>query len=350
MAPLLFMVLVRAPLLLKAFVGLWPLCCSGLTRQASAVEGTADADDGFGRRRRSPGTRADTAVGAPPADDVWYPTDPSAWQRSEVLAPTEPGVWRRLTHCDGCVAPPRVAIAYRGDYHRKVALSSGTNSAAAVGCSDFFHNADYHWKQLVEPLEAAGTRVTTYFHSYRDASCPQRDHRLLRELRPERYEFSDSHLPMIVDSFIRVLNLVLQDAGSVDAVVLTRFDLRYRAPITSLNVNWNVTNVAHREGEESWKTQRKVSDLFYVLPVAHIRPFMTALRESARKHQVNRVDHHSTGAGHWFSHYFVNMMGRKALHIIDKEFASSTLSPSETNTFLGISRGCSKDYDVCQSH
>lgn len=301
-------------------IGLLPLSCSGLgLRTRGSEDSVDDADDEPQPQERT----------AEPRDDTWAPTNASAWERA--------------AGCDSCRAPARIAVAYRGDYHRKALLSHGGGPTSAYGCSDFFHNAQSHWRQIVKPLEAEGSSVKTYFHSYRDAACPQRDERLVRELAPARHEFSDGHLPLIVDSYIKVLQLVLQDEQDIDAVVLSRFDLRYRSPITSLNVQWNVTNVAHREGEKSWATQRKLSDLFFVIPIGHVRPLIHALKESG----THPVAHKATGAGHWFWHPFVNRMGKDALHIIDEQCAPSTYSPSETKTFLGISRGCSEDFDKC---
>lgn len=263
----------------------------------------------------------------PPRDDVWAPTDSSKWKKQETSLNAD------------TAAPKRIALAYHGDYHRRAMLSHGAGPGAVFGCSDFFHNADFHQKLVLEPLLRTGATVRTYFHSYNDRACPQRDARLLRALRPARYEFSEEHLPLIVDSYIKVLELVLQDEEDVDAIVLTRFDLRYRAEITEINLDWNKTNVAHREGEKSWKTQGKLSDLFFVLPVTHARPLIRALKESAIRHR--------NGPGHWFYHPFTSRMGKQAIHIIDEEFAPSTFSPSQTTTFLGISRVCGADFDIC---
>jgi hypothetical protein len=272
----------------------------------------------------------------PPRDDIWAPTNNSTWQLTA----------RRNT------VPKRVAIAYRGDYHRRVLLSHAVeysddpdveNSSVAWGCSDFFHNAEQHWQNLVSPLEAAGASVKTYFHSYRDLACPQRDSRLVRELRPRRHEWSRKHLELIVDSYLRVLELVLEDEDEIDAVVLTRFDLRYREPITAFDIDWSVTNVAHREGEMSWLKQKKMSDLFYVLPIGHVQPLMEALRVSG----TDPTGHKATGAGHWIWYPFTDAMGKDALRFIDQQFTPSFSSPSETPSFLGISRRCGADYDGC---
>jgi len=182
--------------------------------------------------------------------------------------------------------------------------------------------------------------VKTYFHSYVDANCSQRDQRLLRELSPVRHEFSNEYLPRIVDSFIKVLDLVLQDKSEIDAIVLTRFDLRYRAPITSFSVKWNATNVAHKDLRSKWEGREVTSDVFYVLPIGHVEPLIDALNQSANFEN-------SGGAGHWISDPFVKRMGRSALNYIDPQIGSSTAAPSQSTSCVGISRVCGAEFDTC---
>jgi len=239
-------------------------------------------------------------------------------------------------------------------------------------CSDFFNNIDTHWKQLVGPLEAAGASVKTYFHTYGsgdDKPCQQRDDRLVDLLRPARWGFSNysagARIPaddededeaedasmrhaqvgessLTVGSFIKVLEMVLLDKEAIDAVVLTRFDVRYREPITALNVRWNVTNAAHREGSGSWVREKRLSDLFFVLPIEHVKIFIESLKKSA----FSPHHHRATGAGHWIYMPFVETMGGdpSVLNIIDPYFSCSTNTPSQSPSFLGISRTCGADF------
>ncbi|CAK0808275.1 unnamed protein product, partial [Prorocentrum cordatum] len=157
----------------------------------------------------------------------------------------------RQIPCPSCKPPARVALAYRGHYHRQVWSKHGAKNGRLI-CSDFFSNVDTHREMLVGPLEAAGAIVKTYFHTYQSEDdallSQQRDDRLVRVLRP--------------------------DKKSIDAVVLTRFDLKLREPITLANVRWNVTNAAHKEGEDSWKREKRLSDLFFILPIEHVEAFI----------------------------------------------------------------------------
>jgi hypothetical protein len=219
--------------------------------------------------------------------------------------------------------------------------------------------------------------VKTYFHTYQsgdDEASRQRDERLVQLLSPARYEFAtysegarvplenpgdgddddydegdiraeedskdEESSQLIVDSFIKVLELVLQDKESIDAVVLTRFDLQFRAEITALNVRWNVTNGAHREGLHSWEGEKKISDIFFVIPIGHVETFIESLKISA----TNPLHHRPTGAGHWVYTPFVEKMGDSSmLHVIDSHIGPSTQFPAETTSFLAISRSCTKD-------
>lgn len=217
--------------------------------------------------------------------------------------------------------------------------------------------------------------MKTYFHTYHsgdDEASQQRDDRLVQLLSPARYEFAahseGQRVPfespgdgddeddddiwkgkdfkdeegylMIVDSFIKVLELVLQDKASIDAVVLTRFDLRFRAEITGLNVRWNVTNGAHREGLNSWKNEKRISDLFFVIPIRHVEAFIESLKISA----TNPLHHRPTGAGHWvYTPFIEKMRGNPSmLHLIDSHMSPSTQIPAEIFSFLAISRTCTK--------
>jgi len=299
------------------------------------------------------------------------PTSPV--EIAEVWSTADPAGWRHPVPCPSCKPPARVALAYRGHYHRQVWSKHGAKNGRLI-CSDFFSNVDTHREMLVGPLEAAGASVKTYFHTYQSGGdallSQQRDDRLVRVLRPARYNFSnhlagtrirrdqdeDEHgdeqnldsdvedglSSLIVDSIIKVLELVLQDKKSIDAVVLTRFDLKLREPITLANVRWNVTNAAHKEGEDSWKREKRLSDLFFILPIEHVEAFIQALRISA----THPYHHKATGAGHWIYMPFIQIMrgDHTMLNIIDSHFGCSTLEPSQSPNFIAISRTCGPSF------
>jgi hypothetical protein len=326
------------------------------------------------------GDPTESKLGDDPLDwDVWDTTvdvdtrpvgDDTCWDRHELSGAV---CWRRPEQCANCEPPPRVAIAFRGHYHRKIRTKHPIDPKFGFHpliCSDAFHNLDSHTKQIVEPLQATGASVKTYFHTYQsgdDEASRQRDERLVQLLSPARYEFAahsegervpleipgdgddydeddtraEEDSQMIVDSFIKVLELVLQDKESIDAVVLTRFDLQFRAEITALNVRWNVTNGAHREGSHSWDSEKKISDIFFVIPIGHVETFIESLKISA----TNPLHHRPTGAGHWVYTPFVEKMGGdpSVLHLIDSHISPSSQFPAETVSFLALSRACTKE-------
>jgi len=346
---------------------LWPWCCFGLVLRGDPTASEPTDWDAWD---------AQWDTDAQPA------ADGACWDRPELAGAM---CWRRPTECANCGPPPRVAIAFRGHYHRKIRTKHPIDPKYGFHpfiCSDAVHNLDNHMNCLVKPLQAAGSSVKTYFHTYRsgdDEASQQRDDRLVQLLSPARYKFAGhsegERLPLedpgdgddedvddagameaegfedgedwssrtssIVSSFIKVLELVLQDKESIDAVVLTRFDLRFRAEITALNVRWNVTNGAHREGLNSWNNEKKVSDIFFVIPIGHVETFIQSLKISA----TNPLHHRPTGAGHWVYTPFVEKMGGdpSVLHLIDSHISPSTHLPAETPSFLALSRTCTSE-------
>jgi len=315
-----------ARLLFGALAGTLSLDCLALHSPARGPEQRPSLDLTLSDLRLGDDFAVDEDSAIKPSDDSWAPS----WN-----------AWQRNSSCDNCQPPRRVAIAFRGDYHRRAILRDGvTRASRSLRCSDFFNSAKNLQQQVVDPLVAAGSVVKTYFHSYVDANCSQRDQRVLRELNPTRHEFSKEYLPRIVDSFIKVLELVLQDKDDIDAVVLTRFDLRYRAPITSFNIDWGATNVAHKDLRSNWEGREVISDVFYVLPIGHVQTLIDVLNQSADSEN-------SGGAGHWIFNPFVKRMGRSALNYIDKEIGSSTAAPSQSTSFVGISRNCGAEFDTC---
>jgi len=348
---------------------LWPWCCFGLVLHGDPAESELgdDAADVWD-------TVWDTDARPVGDDTCWQ--DPDGGKGGSAC-------WLRPTQCANCEPPKRVAIAFRGHYLRKIPTKHpDMNHPTKFICSDAFHNLDNHMKHIVKPLQAAGSSVKTYFHTYQsgdDKASQQHDDRLVQLLSPARYEFAlhseGERIPLenpvdgddededdpgargaesfedgesvwpagsadapgsIVFSFIKVLELVLQDKESIDAVVLTRFDLRFRADITALNVWWNVTNGAHREGASSWAHEKRMSDLFFVIPIGHVEAFIHSLKISAEK----PYHHRPTGAGHWVFLPFVRQMGWDKMHFIDSHFSLSTALPFDSRSFLALSRTC----------
>ena len=73
--------------------------------------------------------------------------------------------------------------------------------------------------------------------------------------------------------------------GDRDVVVLLRFDVVYRYPITELPapyaVDWTKVNIAFRDDQGLWMSQKKVSDLMLIFPVPRLPAMTEALQSSA---------------------------------------------------------------------
>jgi len=245
-----------------------------------------------------------------------------------------------------------LALGYHGAYNR-----IGIRRKAKGACSDFLLRAELnHDAMLRQPLTATGWRLLTFFHTYR-SGCADKDEALLARLRPVAHEFGDSPLPKIVDSYLRVLGLIIewdkQRAGvaptelgmvslphhAVRTIVLCRFDAHYVWPASSLRLKWSKTNLAWRDVHESWEAERKASDLFIALPMAHAAPLARALRVSGAQ-----AKH---GPGHWLYRPLVAEIGEGAVHFIQNKTYSSSLvhlgmvqRRTDPKLFMLLDRSC----------
>ena len=92
--------------------------------------------------------------------------------------------------------------------------------------------------------------------------CRATDARLVEALRPAAYEFEACKLPRIVDSFVAALDLVARFTSEpVDAVVLMRFDTRFRFRLgdPGFLVDWGKMNLAFPDGAAYWRKESKAS-------------------------------------------------------------------------------------------
>jgi hypothetical protein len=227
-----------------------------------------------------------------------------------------------------------VAIAFHGHYLRQDALFH-THS---VGCSNFFNDAENMTLSIVSPLEHANITVKTFFSTV--GHCPESDERLVQYIRPTAYSFAKCMLPRIVDSYIEVLDLVASHSPPVDAVILTRFDLLYRKPIFSMGVSWKSVNFPFADSPVYWSREKKVSDLFHVLPFHRIAAFRAALDASGKR---------SHTAGHHAYSPLVRVVGSEAINFIDSSRGrgSNVRADDPDPTFLFIDRSCEGYLDQC---
>ena len=177
----------------------------------------------------------------------------------------------------------RVAVAYHGSYIRGPLPWHYWESDCPnpFRCSDAFESHRNIHSHVVEALRRAGVRTGVFFHSHR-SGCSALDAELVRLLRPHAHEFSEVALPRIIDSYLRALQLVQTHGPDADAVLLLRFDVEYRVPITAACIDWSKVNIAFRDIASSWDSFRAVSDLFFVVPMRLLSSFARALDKVPR--------------------------------------------------------------------
>lgn len=175
-------------------------------------------------------------------------------------------------------APPKgtnIAIVFRGEY-----LRSGVHCKPNL-CSDYWMNKDNINENVVAPLKKAGANVRLFFHtySYTDAA----DTELVKDLKPDGYRFGDFNgIPWGRDvySYFEAMKAAMKD-GWPDHLMLIRFDVSYRVPITSLDISWGPLNFCSPGGGHYWTDLHKVNDLFFIIPKKYVDHFAAALKVTA---------------------------------------------------------------------
>jgi hypothetical protein len=166
--------------------------------------------------------------------------------------------------------PRRLALGFHGHYVR--------DSPPERFCSDFFSTNANLDQTFRVPTEAAGCTLSIFFQTTR--VCPSLDQRLVELLKPTRFEFAARPAARVVDSYIAVLQLILKEQRSHDAIILSRFDVLYSKPLDLMPIHWAHVNLAWRDIPGAWETKRSASDLFYALPMRHAAALVTALNAS----------------------------------------------------------------------
>lgn len=182
--------------------------------------------------------------------------------------------------------------------------------------------------------------MLTFFDTV--TTCAAADARLVQLLQPSAHAFSPCQRARPADSYIQVLNMVLAwRAHKIDAVVLLRFDVKYRTSLDALPIDWTKLNFAFPDGPVYWAKERKVSDLFHVLPVTFVPHLIKALNHSP----ANRP------GAHFVYVPLAKSLGQTRLHFIDAHGRGSNLAADdpEPRSFLFIERSCSGLSAACPS-
>eukprot|EP00613_Pedinella_sp_CCMP2098_P021516 CAMPEP_0171685510 /NCGR_PEP_ID=MMETSP0991-20121206/2289_1 /TAXON_ID=483369 /ORGANISM="non described non described, Strain CCMP2098" /LENGTH=326 /DNA_ID=CAMNT_0012273167 /DNA_START=47 /DNA_END=1027 /DNA_ORIENTATION=- len=169
----------------------------------------------------------------------------------------------------GSGKPAVVALGYRGAFNR-------------IGghCSDYFALAFNHFDNVIRPMQALGAKVVVFFNTYH-SDCPGEDAALVRLLQPADYMFMKSSASVGGSQKATAVSLLLlvdrhKDSMGITHVVTTRFDILFKAPLNIWPLNWSKLNILARD--KGFLTQKKTSDLFYAMPIHHLKRFITAVQ------------------------------------------------------------------------
>lgn len=163
----------------------------------------------------------------------------------------------------------------------------------------------------------------------------------MEALQPMSPTFSCKKRNRPVDSFQRVISNVLRNkAEDIDAIILTRFDVKFQQRITDLNIDWAKTNIAFPDVEVYWKRSKKVSDLFFIIPIAHAYSFNHALEIASKSEE---------GMAHGIYSPLQRLLGPNKVNFIKEEGRSSNIDKNDPNpSFLYIDRNCDRFDSFCK--
>lgn len=255
----------------------------------------------------------------------------------------------------GYANPPigmKIAIAYRGGYHRRLTSFWGQRGGGVQEgadqnqfCSDWWMSRDNIARLIINPLKGAGAEVRTYFHTLNDTACPSFNDKLVRDMGPTDYLIEDAELLHSTTSgysFIKVLQLVGEWA---DVTLLLRFDVSYKVPITRWNIQWDMFNVASRGAT---RARSAFNDLFFIAPREYVGSFIKVLSSPGKycEQLIGRPTSNSLGVVGWSQNCLQALegaIGSPRIHFIDPE---PTMSGG-TDSFCYIDRSCSQEYLDC---
>ena len=261
-----------------------------------------------------------------------------------------------------------IAVGFHGEYFRR---SFNPHTRGQV-CSDFFGNVANINENILSSLTDRGYEVRFFFHTIRYSECPEKDQALLDILRPTAYEFSESTLPRIIDSYMRVISLISRarfpaiqnksdQSSPIDYALLLRFDVVYYKPFSALNIDMTKVSLAFRDTPDQWNRYFKVSDLFFAMPIRYVSTFrdvldLSCLSNTARgtcfdgRNGKICADRHTDKRcpAHFIYPRLVSVIGERNIEFIDSKYLSSTINVYDSlgepyprkDVFLAINRSC----------
>merc|ERR1719356_437763 len=247
---------------------------------------------------------------------------------------------------------PTYALGFHGEYKR----NAGAGHNVGHLSSDIFINYDNINSRIIRPLQKQGGDVLVYFDTVSFSPCPDHDGRLVELLKPINYTFTDRLRPGVADSYIAVMNMILQDRRDIGHVILLRFDVMYHMPITDMPIDWEITNAAFRDEPKKWNACNMISDLFFVVPMKHVQGLIEAFEESAYGDSpVMSPCSRNHNTGHLCYVPFVKACGEDSMNFIQNDYnGTSDLEYDEAwpvvdgvKVFLGVNRNIGPDFDKC---
>ena len=261
----------------------------------------------------------------------------------------------------GWARPPRsgarFAVIYHGAFFR---TPDGLDGRVTWGhfpkCSDYFMARANHEDKLFGPLRSvSGAQVFTFLHTY-TSGCPKRDDELVRALTPTMHEIvKRESRGRIVDGYLAGLKLLQRSQVQVDFVILTRFDLIFRVPFSSLNIDWQRINVPWRDIYTQWKSYKVTSDLLHVLPVHLVQPYADALEWSGTSAPAHMTIFKAVGSAHFIHPPLARdpRVGANQIHFVEKGYHHSrqdilrATDVTHDDLFVAILRSCPSPEPRC---
>lgn len=257
--------------------------------------------------------------------------------------------WLNATLAKPSAPPPSLAVhalLYHGAYFRvPTGLDGKQTHAGSIKCSDYFQTRTNHEEHLHRPLRAISKRLYIFLHTFQ-SGCPARDAALISALRPVLYKLETQRKQhKIVEGYLASLQLLRDSKVKVDFVTLTRFDLYFRVPLTSLPIDWRRLNINWRAEPMAWHTTRGTSDLFLVMPYRFVDAYEHALTLSGNAPQSTGA---LNGAAHWVYEPLANdaRVGESNIsfiqegHYVSTQDVESAAKKPPDDVFISILRSC----------
>ncbi len=213
----------------------------------------------------------------------------------------------------------KIAIVLRG-----ISFSSSYRNGV-----DFRLSMSSLESSLTIPLLEQGHDISIYFATY----AHEHQNELIHFLSPHLVEYKvydhDISKGNQRDITVLALDTVAKYIHKYDAVILTRFDLKYIRKITEMNIDWTKINLLWRETQNMWKAHQRVSDIFHIFPTNLFSLFLSSVWKLKDKSNLHKL----------YGELIKNGVKSEDIHFIENDFYDSC--PKFRNPLVSIVRGVS---------